>query len=355
MRMLTFAPKKEKKLKMAVRAAKLQEYLKKNGVQTISLPGFNFRKLSLYMLMNYVKLIFFVLTKRKDDIVLLENERQMRLLIFFKRLGFALALDIRDNRALQRAAYQLDNTPEKIDMILKVLQGNIEICDYVFAVSQACKELYPRQYHDKIYVVENASDPDVFEDTELPDEFNVGFISGIAPGRGIDLLFQAMELVREKVPQATLSLAGTPITNYKGGIDYYLTLRKKLDRDWITFREDIFYSINASRFLQECYLAVIPHPDHIYYHTTLPVKLFDFLACGRPVVATNCKETANVLQSYNCGLVADFSAKDLAEKIVQLFEDRELASRMGANGRKAIEEIYNWDRMAKKIIDIISG
>ena len=90
-------------------------------------------------------------------------------------------------------------------------------------MSEACKDLYPRQYHDKIFVIENASDPDVFNDTELPEEFNVGFISGIAPGRGIDLLIQAMESVREKVPQATLTLAGTPITHYQGGIDYYLT------------------------------------------------------------------------------------------------------------------------------------
>ena len=354
MRMLILTPKEEKKIKMAVRAAKLHEYLKKNGVQTVFLLSFNFRKITFYMLMNYLKLILFIVTKRKDDIILLENERQVRLLRFFKRLGFALALDIRDNRALQRSAYQLDDSSEKINLIQKVLLNNIEICNYVFAVSQSCKELYPQQYQSKIFVVENASDPNMFKDTELPEEFKVGFISGIAPGRGIELLIEAVNLVKKKVPEVTLSIGGTPGIHNQEGINYYQSLKEQFKSDWVSFHEDIYYSVNASQFLQECYLTVIPHPDHIHYHTTLPVKLFDFLACGRPVVATNCKETANILRSYNCGLVANFTPENLAEKIVRLLQDRELASRMGTNGRKVVEDLYNWDTMAKKIINIVT-
>jgi glycosyltransferase involved in cell wall biosynthesis len=53
-------------------------------------------------------------------------------------------------------------------------------------------------------------------------------------------------------------------------------------------------------------------------------------------------------------LVSDFNAKDFSEKIMTLLADRTLAKRMGANGRKLIEEVYNWDYMAKKIIAIVS-
>jgi glycosyltransferase involved in cell wall biosynthesis len=225
----------------------------------------------------------------------------------------------------------------------------------VFTVSQSCKALYPQKYHGKIFVIENASDPLLFKYKELPTEFRVGFISGIAPGRGIELLIEAMCLVKEKVPEVTLAIAGTPGTHHKEGIDYYVRLKEQFESDWITFRDDIYYSVNANNFLRECYVTVIPHPDHIHYHTTLPVKLFDFLACGRPVVATNCRETAKILRSHDCGLVADFTPKNLAEKIIQLLLDRDLASRMGANGRKIIEDIYNWDRMANKIIEIVGG
>ena len=351
--MLIYTPKEGKKLRMAVRAAKLHEYLKKNGVHSILLPDFNVRKVSFSMLMNYLKLLYFMVTRKYSDVVLIENERSLRLLSFFKKLKFKLALDIRDNRALQRSAFQMDDDQEKKDTIQQILLSNIEICDYVFAVSQSCKELYHKRNHKKIFVVENASDPNLFKYTNLPDELRVGFIAGIAPGRGIELLIKAMHLVKEQVPEVKLAVGGTPGTHHKEGINYYLRLREQYTSDWITFRDDIYYSVNANKFLQECYVTVIPHPDHIHYHTTLPVKLFDFLACGRPVVSTNCRETANILHSYKCGLVADFTPEDLAEKIVQLLLNREVASRMGANGRKIIEDMYNWDNMAKKIIDIV--
>ena len=355
MRTLIFSQREEKKLKMAVRAAKLHEYLKKNNVTTIFLPGFNFRRITLDMMINYLKLFLFILTKNKDDVVLFENERQLRLVKFFKNFSFKLALDIRDNRALQRSAYQLDDGSEKINMIKRTLLQNIELCDYVFTVSHSCKELYPKKYHHKIFVVENASDPSLFKYTDLPHDFKVGFVSGIAPGRGVELLIDAMQRVKKKVPSVTLSIAGTPVLQSEDGINYYKELKKRFGCEWIIFRDDVYYSLNASHFLQGCFLTVIPHPDHIYYHTTLPVKLFDYLACGRPVVATNCKETARILRSHECGLVADFNAQDLAEKIIQLLSNRELALRMGANGRKVIESIYNWDTMAKKLLKVVSG
>jgi glycosyltransferase involved in cell wall biosynthesis len=96
---------------------------------------------------------------------------------------------------------------------------------------------------------------------------------------------------------------------------------------------------------------VIPNPDHIYFQTTLHLKLFDSLACGRPVVSTNCKETARILNTYHCGLVSDFTEQDFAGKITQLLMNRDEASIMGKNGRRIVEDIYNWDNMARKIIN----
>jgi glycosyltransferase involved in cell wall biosynthesis len=269
----------------------------------------------------------------------------------FKKLGYRLALDIRDNRALQHSAYNAVADQEIMDTIERVLLLNIDMCDFIFVVSASCKELYPQKYFEKIFVIENASDPRLFQYTELPEELSIGFISGIAPGRGIELLIKAGEIIREKVPGVKLYIAGTHL---KGTRQYYEDLKSRYESSWITFRDDIFYSINACQFIKNCYLTVIPHPDHIHYSTTIPVKVLDSLACGRPVVSTNCKETASILNTYHCGLVSDFTEQDLAGKITQLLLDREEASIMGRNGRRIVEDIYNWDNMARKIIQYIS-
>ncbi|HWO42353.1 MAG TPA: glycosyltransferase family 4 protein [Candidatus Eisenbacteria bacterium] len=70
----------------------------------------------------------------------------------------------------------------------------------------------------------------------------------------------------------------------------------------------------------------------------VPSKLYGILAAGRPYVAAvedDC-EVAGITRAYGCGVVAEpESADDLAEKILTLYRDRDLARRMGENARHA--------------------
>ncbi len=352
MRMLVLAPKEGKIIKMAVRAAMLHRFLEKNGVELVTLPDFNIRYFSWEMLSNYVKLLRFRLTKKKSDVVLFENERSDSLLAFFERLGFRLALDIRDNRAVQRSAYQVDDGDAMVKEIEQTLMANIKRCEHVFVVSEECRELYDKKYHKKMTIIENASDPSFFVPQPYPQEKRVGFISGISPGRGIEFLIEAMEIVRQEVPDALLSVAGTPTGKTEV---YYQELKRKYNHTWLSFHDDVFYSTNAKDFIASSALMVIPHPDHLHYHTTLPVKLFDALAVARPLVVTRCASSVKVLEKYHCGLSAGFSPEEFAQPVIRLLKNREEAIMMGQNGRRAVEEYYNWDMMAKKMIRTLFG
>ena len=351
MKVLVFANKIQN-AKLSIRESHIHKHLQENGVKVIYFYNFYYRSISFEMLVNYLKLIYCFSTKKKDDLVLIANDRSESFLRFFKKIGYKMAIDIIDNRALQRLAYKVDDSPEKIESLQSLLLKNIDICDYVFPVSQSCKELYPEKYYNKIFVIENAADPAWLKYSKLPEVLSIGFISGIAPGRGIEFLIRAGEIIREKVPGVKLYIAGTPLKESK---QYYEKLKKRYESSWISFFDDISYSVNVNQFISKCFLTVIPNPDHIYFQTTLHLKLFDSLACGRPVVSTNCKETAKILNTYHCGLVSDFTEKDFAGKITQMLLDREEASVMGENGRRIIEDIYNWDNMARKIIHYTSG
>ena len=346
MRVLVFANRVQN-AKLSVRESHIHKHLQGNGVKIIYIYNFYYKSLSFEMLVNYLKLFYCFLTKKKDDLILIANDRSVSFLSFFKKIGFKLAIDIIDNRALQRLAYKVDDSPEKIAFLQKLLLKNIDICDYIFPVSQSCKELYPEKYHSKIFVIENAADPLWLKYSKLPEELSIGFVSGIAPGRGIEFLIKAGEIIKEKVPEVKLYIAGTPS---KESEQYYAKLKSRYGSSWISFFDDISYSVNINQFISKCYLMVIPSPDHIYFRTTLHLKLFDSLACGRPVVSTNCKETARILNTYHCGLVSDFTEQDFAGKITQLLMNRDEASIMGKNGRRIVEDIYNWDNMARKII-----
>ena len=67
---------------------------------------------------------------------------------------------------------------------------------------------------------------------------------------------------------------------------------------------------------------------------------------GLPVIASDLPEIRRVLGKADCGiLVAPASVNDIADAISYLFEHPEEARRMGANGRKAVLERYNWSAM----------
>ena len=79
-----------------------------------------------------------------------------------------------------------------------------------------------------------------------------------------------------------------------------------------------------------------------------PLKLYDYMACGLPVIGTGVGQIKDVFEQVGNGLLTDNSIKDLIEKILFLKRNRQQAGDMGRKGRQAVEEVYNWARIAEK-------
>ena len=73
----------------------------------------------------------------------------------------------------------------------------------------------------------------------------------------------------------------------------------------------------------------------------------------KPVIATNCNPLERILKETHAGLVyASNSASDLEEKIIYLNKKPDLMEEMGANGKRAVFEKYNWDNTAGNLINL---
>lgn len=87
----------------------------------------------------------------------------------------------------------------------------------------------------------------------------------------------------------------------------------------------------------------------------LPNKLFDYMSCGLPVVASDFPEIRRVLEDCKCGiLVGDDGGHGIYMAIKHLLDNPDEARKMGENGRKAVEERYNWNRVEKKLFKVYS-
>jgi glycosyltransferase involved in cell wall biosynthesis len=87
-----------------------------------------------------------------------------------------------------------------------------------------------------------------------------------------------------------------------------------------------------------------------------PLSLKEAQLMKRPVVATNVGGNPEMMKDGVTGfLVEKGNHKQLIEKIKLLLTDKKLSEQMGNEGRRFIEETYNWEVAAKKFIQILNS
>jgi glycosyltransferase involved in cell wall biosynthesis len=90
-----------------------------------------------------------------------------------------------------------------------------------------------------------------------------------------------------------------------------------------------------------------PEPNHL---GAQPNKLFEYMAAGLPVIASDFPRWRRIVENAGFGVVVDpYDRVRIAEEIRKLRDDPERAREMGARGRRAVEEIYNWMSQYKKL------
>jgi glycosyltransferase involved in cell wall biosynthesis len=98
--------------------------------------------------------------------------------------------------------------------------------------------------------------------------------------------------------------------------------------------------------------VVTLHPTPSYVEA-LPVKLFEYMAAGLPVIASDFPLWRSIVNQADCGICVDPRSPDaIADAIDYLFANRGEAARMGENGHKAILEKYNWSVEEAKLLDL---
>lgn len=91
------------------------------------------------------------------------------------------------------------------------------------------------------------------------------------------------------------------------------------------------------------------HPTPAYT-TALPVKLFEYMAAGIPVVASDFPLWRQIVTEAGCGLLVDpLDAKAIAAAIDFLLANPDQAEMMGRNGRAAVEHRYSWTAEARTL------
>lgn len=95
---------------------------------------------------------------------------------------------------------------------------------------------------------------------------------------------------------------------------------------------------------------VILHPTADYLDS-YPVKLFEYMAAGLPVIVSDFPFWRQILKEIRCGIFVDpLDPIAIAEAIRWIFEHPEEAQKMGSRGQQAVLSKYNWHSEARKLL-----
>jgi glycosyltransferase involved in cell wall biosynthesis len=110
-------------------------------------------------------------------------------------------------------------------------------------------------------------------------------------------------------------------------------------------RSDEFY-----KFLASCHVGVVTSSDDLPRRMGPPVKLFDYLSVGLPVVANDIGGWTKIIEHEEIGILTDSDPQSLADGILKLIGNEGLSRRLGEKGLELVKSKLNWDESAKILL-----
>jgi len=172
----------------------------------------------------------------------------------------------------------------------------------------------------------------------------------VTPRRGLDQVLLALARLRDLAPIPRLHIVGDG--------EHLSALRsqtKKLElTDQVIFHGWVDHS-QVAETIAASHIGIVPHLKTGNTDNTIPNKIFDYMAQGRPVLVSDARPLERIVGELDCGLVfGDANVSDLAEQIRKL-ADPHLRHRLGRNGHRAIRNRYNWAVDFQRFVETIES
>ncbi len=202
----------------------------------------------------------------------------------------------------------------------------------------------------RVIVAPNAIDPTRFTPrVSARNKPVLGFVGGLRAWHGVEALPGVLARIREQVPNAQLVVAGDgPLREELRlravalGLGDAVTLLGAVDHHRMP---DVIRSFSVG-------LAPYPQLDHEFYFS--PMKVFEYLGCGVPVVASDVGQLSHIIEHQHHALLTPAGdATALADACCQLLLDPDKANRLGSNGAELVHRRYTWDHNVASVLSAV--
>ena len=103
--------------------------------------------------------------------------------------------------------------------------------------------------------------------------------------------------------------------------------------------------------LNDSFAGLVLLKPEPYFLESLPIKMFEYMEAGVPVIASDFPFWKALLEPYECAIFVDpDNLEQIIEAVEKLRSSQELVNHMGQNGKWAVQENFNWTIEEKKLL-----
>jgi len=218
-------------------------------------------------------------------------------------------------------------------------------CDLIIAGNRRIKEEIENAGIKKVRLLYAGVNDKKFSFVAFPEEKNIGYLGRLGRVKGIDILWKAMNIVWEKHPETSLTIAAGDTSqyrwedikdNFRGKVEYC----GKIPEDGVP------------AFLAGCLFGVMPSLGS----EATSRALLEWWATGRAVISSFVGMPGEVIENGSDGfLVASGNPEALAEKIIKLLSGGELLYKMGSRARKKVESEFSAEVFERNLISLLEN
>ena len=205
----------------------------------------------------------------------------------------------------------------------------------------------------KIHVIPNGVNPELFSNNATGNRHGtthhtLGFVGGLRPWHGVEVLPRLLARLSRRHSNLRLLIAGDG--QLRGELEREFRKRKLTKR--VTFTGPLLHE-DVPDVIRRFDIALAPYPrhDHDFYFS--PLKLFEYMACGVAVIASDVGQISEVVGNGKTGMLypaGNFEA--LVSRCERLLASSELRGALGLAAAREIEKKFTWDINAAQTVKL---
>lgn len=212
---------------------------------------------------------------------------------------------------------------------------------------------------EDIYLVSNTPELEVLNNSAeyigyeekrfFAGRFTLIYVGGLGVVRGLEMVISGMRKVAERIPEEVhLLIVGS---GQRENILKRIVENNHLE-EHVTFKGWVEHKY-LPQYLAVSRAGLIPHLSTEHTNTTIPNKIFDYMAFGLPVIASDVAPIKRIIQEERCGVTFEANnPDDFFNAVVKVYSDKE--NGFGENGKAAISRRYNWKEDSAILLKIFA-